>query len=260
VADAFDYDSLIDRTTAEIGRLASIADGIDPAAPVPSCPGWTVSKLLKHTGTLHRMVTKMVSTRSPERIEHRSLDLGLPESPADYPAWLVDGGKALAGALREAGPDSPVWTWSPDRVARWWARRMLHETAMHRADGELAAGRTPEFDQAAAIDGIDELLAFAPLEPGRAESLATLPAGKTLHLHTTDTDADAGAGGEWLIRFTGETGGMETSHGHAKATAAVRGPASRLLLFAYGRISADDESLSVFGDRELAVSWQDKAL
>ncbi|MBO0821539.1 MAG: maleylpyruvate isomerase family mycothiol-dependent enzyme [Nocardiopsaceae bacterium] len=246
-----DHDSLIDRTVTEIGRLASAADGTDPAVPVPSCPEWTLSKLLKHTGTVHRMVTEMVAARATERIDHRALDLGLPDTESGYPAWLAAGAEPLAAALREAGPDAPVWAWGPEPTSGWWARRMLHETTVHRADGELATGRVPEIDPVTAADGIDELLAFVPT--ARAERLAGLPAGQTLHLHATDGD------GEWLIRFTGQPGGIEVSHGHAKATTAVRGPADRLLLFAYGRIPSGDNSLTVFGDPELAAAWQGKA-
>ena len=39
---------------------------------------------------------------------------------------------------------------------------MAHETAIHRADAELAAGREPaSHDVALALDGVDELLGFA---------------------------------------------------------------------------------------------------
>ena len=40
----------------------------------------------------------------------------------------------------------------------FWARRQAHETAIHRVDAEAAAGSTPTYDAAFAIDGIAELL------------------------------------------------------------------------------------------------------
>ena len=107
---------------------------------------------------------------------------------------------------------------------------MLHETTVHRADVELAAGLVPDVDPVVAADGIEEFLANLPTARRPSEHLASLPAGASLHLHATDAD------GEWLIRIAGDGGGVEWSRGHAKATTAVRGPVAELLLFTYGRV------------------------
>jgi uncharacterized protein (TIGR03083 family) len=250
VADVLSHEWFTDRVLDEIDRLAWIADGADPAAPVPTCPGWTMAKLIKHTGTIHRWATEVVATRASERVDGRSLDLGLPEKESDYAGWLTDGAAPLVSALRAAGPDTPMWGWGVAPTASWWARRMLHETTVHRADAELANGVTPEIDRVAAADGIDEFLANLPGANRPKPHLAELPAGQSLHLHATDAD------GEWLIRLTGS--GIETERGHAKATTAVRGPVMPLLLFTYGRIPADDERLTVFGDKGLLATWQEK--
>jgi uncharacterized protein (TIGR03083 family) len=250
-ADALDYDFCTDRLAGEIDRMAWVADAADPAWPVPSCPGWSIAKLIKHTGTVHRWVTEILATRATERVDGRSIDLGLPQKESDYAGWLTDGAPPLLSALRAAGPDTEVWAWGPDQVSGWWARRMLHETTVHRADAELAARIEPEIDPVVAADGIDEFLTNIALTPRTTERLAELPAGQSLHLHGTDGE------GEWLIRFTGS--GIEVERGHAKADAAVRGPLGPLLLFAYGRIAADDERLTVFGDEGLLAAWQEKA-
>ena len=63
----------------------------------------------------------------------------------------------LIQAGREAGSD-PVWTFTGSRPASFWARRMAHETAVHRADAEITVGRQPEIDADIAVDGIDEWL------------------------------------------------------------------------------------------------------
>ena len=250
MADALSHSWFIDSTVEEIDRLAYIADAADPAAPVPTCPGWSMAKLVKHTGTAHRWATRLVTTRSGEPVSPRSLDLGLPDKESDYAGWLTDGAPPLAEALREAGPDAAVWAWGAEHTSGWWARRMLHETAVHRADAELAGRQTPVFDPVVAADGIDEFLANLPALPPRAERLAGLPAGQSLHLHATDAD------GEWLIRFTGS--GVEWERGHAKATVAVRGRLTLLLLFVYGRVRPDDEALQIFGDEALLGDWQEK--
>src|SRR5487761_2348407 len=100
-----------------------------------------------------------------------------------------------------------------------WARRMLHETTVHRADVELAADVVPDVDPVVAADGIEEFLANLPTARRPSEHLGALPAGASLHLHATDADG----------------GGVEWSRGHSKATTAVRGPVAELLLFTYGR-------------------------
>src|SRR3546814_15129607 len=80
-------------------------------------------------------------------------------------------------------------TWLGPRPGAWVARRMAHETAIHRWD---AAGGA--FDAALAIDGIDELLdELAPLDHLAERLAGTTP---TVHLHSPASDA-----GEWPRTF-----------------------------------------------------------
>jgi uncharacterized protein (TIGR03083 family) len=252
VGDALDHEWFCERAEAEITRMASVASGAGLSAVVPTCPGWTVARLVKHTGIIHRWATEIVSTRAAARIEQRALDVGLPDSEADYPSWLAAGAAPLAAALRAAGPDTAVWAWGPEQSSGWWARRMLHETTVHRADAELAAGIVPGVDPVVAADGIEEFLANLPVARRPSEHLASLPAGASLHLHATDAD------GEWLIEFVPDGSGVAWSRGHAKATTAVRGPVAELLLFTYGRVPGTDPRLTVFGDPALLEAWQQK--
>jgi uncharacterized protein (TIGR03083 family) len=244
---------------AEVTRMAGVIAGADLTVPVPGCPDWDLAKLIRHTGTVHRWATNIVVTRAMERGTSSQLQLGLPADLAGYPQWLAAGAAPLVTALREAGPDSVAWTWGGNHRSGWWARRLLHETTVHRADAELALGTEPAVDPAVAADGVDEFLLVAPKGSRVSERLAKLPSGQAIHLHATDDAfADPGAtaqAGEWLISMTG--GGYTWSHGHAKGTVAVRAPAALLLLFTYGRIRPDDERLTVFGDASLLDTWQD---
>lgn len=230
--------------------MASIAAGADPALPVPTCPQWSLARLVKHTGIVHRWVTHIVSARSSSRVDHREVETGLPALETAYPGWLADGAAPLIAALRSAGPDTAVWAWGAEQRSGWWARRMLHETTVHRADAEFALGAWPDIDPEVAADGIDEFLANLPFGRRPRENLGSLPAGQSLHLHATDTD------GEWLIRFADGT--VSWSRGHEKATAAVRGPVAALLLFTYGRVHRIAEPLTVFGDSSVLDAWQEK--
>lgn len=233
---------------AEIARFAEVTQHADPAAPVPTCPGWTITDLIRHHGTTHRWITHIVRTRPKERVWSRDLDLGLPADDAGYPGWLAAGAGPLLTTLREAGGDTPVWTFGPDQHVRFWSRRVLYEAVVHRADAELALGRTPYIDPETAADGIEEFLANIPVIPWVAEQLRTLGrTGETLHLHATDHD------GEWMIALGPD--GVTWEHGHGKGTVAVRGTTSDLLLLTYGRLRPGDERFAVFGDQELLSGW-----
>lgn len=246
-----EYERLCARAGAEIEAMASVVGGApDIAAAVATCPEWTIADLARHTGLIHRWVTRIVSSRADSRIAFPDADSPW-ESADGWAQWLSAGAVPLLAALREAGPDAACWTWGPGRSAGWWARRMLHETTVHRADAELALGAVPVIDPRVAADGIGEFLANLPASRRAGPHLSSLPAGESMHLHATDAD------GEWLVRFLGPAG-IEWSAGHAKASAAVRGPVAELLLFAYGRIPPSDPRLSVFGDPSVLTAWQSK--
>lgn len=226
-----------------------VSEVSDISADVPSCPGWTVENLVTHTGLIHRWATSIVVTEADSRPPLPEAES--PWSSADgLAAWLSAGAAPLLSALHAAGPVTPVWTWGPGRTSGWWARRILHETTVHRADAQLSAGDDPVIDPVVAADGIDEFLFNLPSARRPYRHLAELPTEASLHLHATDAD------GEWVIRFTDS--GIAWERGHEKATAAVRGPVTSLLLFTYGRIPAADPRLAVFGEESLPALWQEK--
>jgi uncharacterized protein (TIGR03083 family) len=247
----FDHEWFCERAEKEISTLvAVVAAAPDIAADVPSCPGWTIADLAEHAGSVHRWAAAIIETRATARVPFP--EASAPWASADGLAqWLAAGAVPLLAALRSAGPLTDVWSWGPGRTSGWWARRMLHETAVHRADAELALGREPEIDPDVAADGIEELLTNLPYGRRTAGGLADLPGGgETVHLHATDRD------GEWMITLGPD--GMTWRRGHGKGDAAVRGPAVLLLLFVYGRVPPDDARLSVFGDGALLRTWLEK--
>ncbi len=246
-----DHDWFCERAEKEISTLAAVvADAPDVALDVPSCPGWTVADLARHTGTIHRWATAIVETEATARVPFP--EAASPWESADgWAQWLASGATPLLTALRSAGPLTAVWSWGPGRTSGWWARRMLHETTVHRADAELALGiDDPVIDPVVAADGIDEFLFNLPSARRPYPHLASLPTGASLHLHATDID------GEWVIRFTDS--GIAWERGHEKATTAIRGPVTSLLLFTYGRLPASDARLASFGDESIPALWQEK--
>jgi uncharacterized protein (TIGR03083 family) len=239
-----DHAAYLDVVTAETAALAAAARAVGPEVTVPATPEWTMAKLVKHTGTTHAWARAVVDTG--EFANPGDLDLRLPTSEADYPDWLEAGAAAFAATVGAADPDAPTWSWGVDQHARFWSRRMAHETAIHRWDAESAPGAQAPVDAALAVDGIDErlenLVPSMDFNPAGAGVLRG--DGETIHLHCTDTD------GEWLLRFAPD--GFTFTREHAKGDLAVRGPASDLLLWLVGRRSLD--GLETFGDPAVAES------
>lgn len=248
-----------DRHCAEIivqtELLRALVEGADLTVPVPSCPGWNTGRLLRHVGGAQRGAEECVRTRAtgPLPDEHyRELSAYADEDPGVVGTWLSEGAGALAGTLRTAGPDAPVWTPVPGGTARFYARRFTHETLVHRADAALAlgAGFSPAED--VAVDAIDEWMELSSLpmhfevHPWTRELLGP---GRTLHFHATDTEPDVGA--EWVVDLTGET--IAWRRAHEKAAVAVRAPLADLLLLIYRRRPA--EGLDVLGDAGLLDFW-----
>jgi hypothetical protein len=128
---------------------------------------------------------------------------------------------------------------------------MAHETAVHRADGQIAVGTRPVIDPVIAADGIAEWLGFLPTVRAweQPERPSPVPEGKVVHFHVTDEGVD----GEWLIR--GGRGGVAVETGHGKGDMALRGPASDVLLVLLRRLPPDDPAVQILGDRSLLDGW-----
>lgn len=216
-------------------RLASMpADAL--GATVPALPDWTVERLLRHTGKVHRWVTGTLAAGPGG-------DLGapveaLPEGPDCLPAYR----EALDGVIAELGRHAPAedaTTFTGPGSVAFWYRRQAHEVAVHRIDAadavHAAGGAAPEPLAAdGAADAIDEwatlFLAtrWQQLNGAFPDDLV----GRTIHVHGTDDPAPAD-GAEWLFTFTPD--GVDVATTHAKGDVALRGPAADLLLTLWRR-------------------------
>jgi len=229
----------VDALEHEGGLLATTASGgLD--APVHACPGWVVADVVGHLGRVYRSVGDIV--------EHRLTEppaMSVPRPPAGRAVvdYYTTGLTRLVSLLRATPPDTPVYTWSAAGIAGFYHRRIAHETGVHRVDVQAALGAVDPFDADLAADGVSELYEVV-LPFGLARTGAPLPAG-SLHLHRTD------GAGEWTLDVA--DGVLRVDHGHGKATAAVRGPASDLFVFAWNR--GRSGALEVFGDESVADAW-----
>lgn len=248
-------DRYLDALTAQSARFADALRGADVRRLVPTCPDWTLRRLTEHVGQAHRWVTEIVARRITTPIHPRELRMAqAPDEDGKLGRWLRDGAADLVDAVRATGPQTPMWSFGNDQRAGFWARRMAHETAVHRADAELAVGRNFSLDPDLAADAITEwleLLSSPTSVEARPELTALRGAGEILHLHSTD--AGLGEAGEWIIRRT--PSGPVWEHGHAKGEVAVRGAVVDLLLVLMRRVPVKDAEVQVLGDEAVLDHW-----
>jgi uncharacterized protein (TIGR03083 family) len=248
----------IDALRRQGERLADAAERAGLGAAVPPCAPWLVKDLLRHTGYVHRWAARHI-TECPGQV----LD-GPPEAEilrggaedAGLLAWFRAGHAALTETLATADPALECATFmaAPSPLA-FWARRQAHETAIHRADAESAAGVTPEYQAEFAADGIDELImGFGrrrKYQPGSAAE------GWRLRVLAADT------GGAWSVeahegrlqprRTDDQNSGPDDPEG---AGCMVSGPASGVYLYLWNRADAGRAGVTVAGDPVLLASWR----
>ena len=227
------------------GRLVAKAAPGNLDRPVAACPGWVVADVVGHLGRVYRSVTDIVGHRLVDQPSTR-----VPKPPAgdEVVDFFTSGLAGLVDVLRTTPAHVPVITWGSVGEVGFYHRRMAHETGAHRFDVQTACGSVDPFDGDIAADGVSELyevvLPFGLSRNTKAHSGESGPGG-SLHLHRTDGP------GEWTLEMV--DGSLRVGTAHGKATAAVRGPASDLFVFAWNRGRSD--SLEVFGDEAVAEAW-----
>lgn len=238
------------------GRLlAAAAEQAGPGASVPTCPGWQVRHLLRHTGMVHRWAAAFVTEG------HREYhpDGGEPDlDGVELLDWFRTGHHHLVEALAAAPADLDCWAFLPaPSPLAFWARRQLHETAVHRADAESAlGGALTEVGTEQALDGIDELLTGFHARP-RSRVRTDLP--RTLRVRAVGADADGGADAVWTVRLSAEPpkATREQVHDVPPADCELSGTAEGLYLTLWNRLPLSAVTLT--GDRTVARLWTDNS-
>jgi uncharacterized protein (TIGR03083 family) len=245
-----DWTRYHDDLAVQSALLAAAVRDADPATPVPTCPEWTLTDLVVHIGRGLRWAATLVEKGT--FVSQAALPIEVQSGAPDALArWLTDSAALLGAAVRTAGAAAPVWSWSADRTAGFWLRRLLHDLLVHRVDAEIAVGRRTPVAPDLAADGISDWLGCvatlaAPDAPDPV--LAGLRGtGESLHLHATDEP------GEWMVRRVPD--GVEWALAHGKADVAVRGSALDLLLVLTRRAAPGDLPVEVFGDRAVLTEW-----
>lgn len=234
-----DHDALVDAVEREAATIvATMRDG-PLAAPVPSCPGWTLADLANHLGDF--TVWTHVLCEGTGRPKPPFLDRPDGDAVVD---WFEELAALLMRELRATPPDTEVWTWvRSDKTAAFVARRAANEFAVHRVDAQLARGTPTAIDAAHAAAIIDETFVM------RNDSEHPEPhvgSGQTIHLHGNDREGD-----EWMIAL--DRDGITATREHAKGDLALRGTVSDLALLLYGRPTLGE--VARFGDESVLDIW-----
>jgi uncharacterized protein (TIGR03083 family) len=202
------------------------------ATELPSCPGWTVQELARHTGAAFRWIAGHVArgvTTAPGYPDR----LDAPTGAELLPWWDESLGQLLT-ALDGADPELPAWNPCPrPKVAAFWPRREANEIAVHRWDAQVALGLPEPVDTDLAADGVAEVLdTLLPASPPRE------PVGDgVVQLVATDTEDG------WIVRVRGtaisllDTATLGPEEHQLRTQAS--GTASDLMLALWGRVPFD---------------------
>jgi len=244
-----DNETLLLHLTREYELLHAAVTAIDPATPVPSCPGWTVADLANHVAKvyLHKV----------ECIRLNAYPDPWPPAPSGEPAVrdLERAWTALTETFATHAPGDPAKTWfDPNQTVGWWVRRMALETVIHRVDAELAVGSVAPIPEDLALDGIDELLAiFLGYGSTRwtEEFAADIEAGAGDRLRVVAQTADGPRA--WLATVT--DAGVKVVDDGADGTAEVTatGEADAVLRWVWNRAAPGE--VTVAGDPAATGRW-----
>lgn len=228
-----EYQAFVDHVRADGSLLADAADE-NVGAPVPSCPGWSVRDLVAHVAQVyeHKIeCTRLGHAPDPWPPEWREAEHPVP--------WFRDAHARLLQMFAENDATTPSATWwEPDQTVGFWARRMAHETAVHRVDAQLARGVSSPIDPALATDGVDEILRIM-LEGDWSDDANEAMNGQRIEI-------SAGVR-SWQVRLDRDA--VRVSEGNDAADAAVTGEPSDVLLWLWGR--EPDERVTRSGDLEV---------
>jgi uncharacterized protein (TIGR03083 family) len=237
-----DVGLLIDELAEHGTGLAAAAKYAGWDARVPGLE-WSVRELLTHVGGVHRWAADIVTTASATLDTAAGSAVGAGPADEELLEWYENGHAALVQTLRDAPEDLQCASFLPaDSPRHFWARRQAHETAIHRADAELAGGLAPSFDSVFAQDGIAEILHGFARRRSNAPKLAA-----TIGL-------DAADGPSWLITLGGERIESTPSEELVGTDVTVRGLSSDLYLWLWNRPS---EAVAD-GDAAVAEVWANR--
>ncbi len=194
---------------AETRRFIEVLRDVDPAAPVPTCPDWTVADLLWHFTDVHAFWAAILGTGAVTDEEQERVEESKPSRPDDPQAMIAlleTETAALIAQLAARADDEPAWSWfATDQTVGFTRRMQVHEATMHRVDAEAAAGAAsapiaPEVAADGIAHAIEVMLAWWGTNPG----FEFHPTAGVVEVRPSDAEPRLVVGGRW--RGTGQSG------------------------------------------------------
>lgn len=240
-----DHAESCDALEQEIERFATVMSSMSRSDEIVTCPGWTVVDIGEHLGLIHRWAEELVRLRSPERIARvRSIE----DRDSVTPDWIRTGGEELVATLRSADPADAMWAWGLDQHVRFWSRRQLHETLVHRMDLEISAQIEPTVDPVVAVDAVDEFLSNTEKVAAHSPEIAQLRGhGERLVFQVVESPT------LWSITLAED--GFHVTKGDGTSEVEVIGTAKELLLVIVRRRPWREAAVEVGGDDQLLDFW-----
>ena len=226
---------------AAAGRISELIRSCDTATPVPHLGRWTIRDVAAHLGGVHRWATRIITTRSMDGPGFRKSRL----DGTELVDWFDVGAADLVDTLGSNASDEHCPNFNPGspKTVRWWSRRQMHETLVHRWDIEQALTATTPIPRDIAVDGIDEYLDTFVRTRGSQTLVAPLRIA-------TKRPARS-----WTLTPADRPGRIDITTDRASSTdAAITGDAEQMLLFLWGRRHLAETTLTVIGNNDTASS------
>jgi uncharacterized protein (TIGR03083 family) len=221
---------LLDAFRAACAAIDEAASKGPLDASVRWCPGMDVAEILRHLGTVHRVVLRWVVEG------HRPSRTPVMPRGTDVREWFGTGWEPLLSTLASLDPQAETSTWCTyDATARFWWRRMAHEATVHAVDVLDAVGWSWSAPTELAEDGVDEALR---LWLGVALRQDVGGAGQVVRVTTGRRF--------WTVGLGEHT--VEVTHLPVAPDAVVTGDAFSLYLWLWGRAENRAVTISGCGD------------
>lgn len=158
VTPLINYPNLLDVLEVEGERLATSTIGSDLEAEVPQLPGMRLGEVVRHVGSVYRMVVSWLHDGARPTRWQRA-----PSGDQTLVDYLRAGLLEVVHELARHDPLDGCPTWWPEHQNYgFWYRRLAHETTIHRYDVQMggAAAMVGGIPPEIAVDGVDEILSL----------------------------------------------------------------------------------------------------
>lgn len=232
------YEVHVDAIEQEAERIGELTErGVKVA--IKSTPGRDFEALLFHLATTFEAAVAQLRTADQSAEVAQRTELTGSALDCFETSRLT-----IVALLRDHEPADPCWNVvGEDLTVGFLARRLAHESAIHRVDAEVARGTATTIDSELAVDGVDERLFVVLAHHSDEGEVPEL--GGSICLICSDTDA------AWSIDAS--RGRFRVRAGRAPADAAVVATASDLFCFSWNRPTI--RPLQVTGRMAVVEAW-----